>query len=55
MTTVNLPNAFTFVVPALSRDPYAVCSRFGNVADTFLHNPRQGLWVPAQGRDDVDG
>jgi hypothetical protein len=28
------------------RKPYAVCSRFGNVADAFLHNPGQGLWVP---------
>ena len=36
-----------FVVPALRRDPYAVCSRLGSVADAFLHNPRQGLWVPA--------
>ena len=30
------------------RDPYAVCSRFGSVADAFFHNPRQGLWVPAR-------
>jgi hypothetical protein len=30
------------------RDPYAVRSRFGNVADAFLDNPRQGLWVPAR-------
>jgi hypothetical protein len=46
-TIVFIPNAFTFVVPALSRDPYAVCSRFGKVAGAFQHNPRQGLWVPA--------
>jgi hypothetical protein len=36
------------VVPALRRDPYAVCSRFGSVADALPHNPRQGLWVPAR-------
>jgi hypothetical protein len=33
--------------PREGGDPYAVCSRFGNVADAFLHNPRPGLWVPA--------
>jgi hypothetical protein len=36
------------VVPALRRDPYAVCSRFGSVADAFLDNPRQGLGGPAR-------
>jgi hypothetical protein len=42
------------VVPALSRDPYAVPSRLGSEADAFCTKQRQGLWVPAQGRDDVD-
>ena len=37
----------TPVVPAERRDPYAVSSRFGIVADTVSHNQRPGLWVPA--------
>src|SRR5438046_20993 len=36
-----------------SRDPYAVSSLFRRVAAAFRHQQGQGLWVPAQGRDDV--
>jgi len=43
----------TPVVPAERRDPYAVSSRFGIVADPFSHNQRPGLWVPAFRRDDA--
>jgi hypothetical protein len=28
-------------------DPYAVTHRWSNPADTFCHNRRPGLWVPA--------
>jgi hypothetical protein len=31
---------------------YAVSSRLSNGADAFYTEQRQGLWVPAQGRDD---
>src|ERR1700694_725833 len=33
--------------PGERRDPYAVSSRFGTVADAFRNHERRGLWVPA--------
>jgi len=33
--------------PCERRDPYAATSRFGAVADGFLSNEQQWLWVPA--------
>ena len=51
------------VVPASAPGPqrerprahrYAVSSRFGSEVDAFSYNQGHGLWVPAQGRDDVD-
>jgi hypothetical protein len=42
-----------FVVPALRRDPYGEDSRFSHVVKAFCNNDGEGLWVPAQGRDDV--
>src|ERR1700760_717820 len=38
--------------PGERRDPYAVSSRCRHWADAFCNHRRQGLWVPAQGRDD---
>jgi hypothetical protein len=35
------------VVPALSRDPYRVIYRSGDVADGFANNDGRWLWVPA--------
>jgi hypothetical protein len=32
-----------------------VSLRFGGAVDAFWNNQRQGLWVPAQGRDDAEG
>jgi hypothetical protein len=32
-----------------------VSSRFGNEANAFCNHQGQGLWVPAQGRDDGGG
>ncbi len=45
--------------PGAGRDPYGAGSRFGNEADAFCNNVRQGFWVPARrslrslGRDDT--
>ena len=41
------------VVPALSRDPYGEESQFRDGVKARGNNERRGLWVPAQGRDDV--
>jgi hypothetical protein len=38
--------------PGEGRDPYGEDSRFGSVVDALCNNEGQGLWVPAQGRDD---
>jgi hypothetical protein len=43
----------TIVVPALSRDPYAAAVVSGAVVAGFANHEHPGLWVPAQGRDDV--
>ena len=39
--------------PGEGLDPYDEDSRFSRVVEAFCHNDGQGLWVPAQGRDDM--
>jgi hypothetical protein len=44
---MSVRHEFSTSRPREGGDPYAVCSRFGNVADTLLELGGQGLWVPA--------
>src|ERR1700738_5051925 len=44
---------YVFVVPALSRDPYAAAVVLRDPVGRLLrNNPGLWLWVPAQGRDE---